>query len=133
MAKPPKEMSEEPGVFDFEEISANDAELDAATLRGLADIEAGRVVSHEAVKRWMLSWGTDNPLPRPKWGESPQSTFDSSNPCHPGRSEAKSRDGHACSTRLREATACREQGWPRGWNLSGIRPARPRPSGRSAC
>ena len=43
--------------------------FDAATERGLADFEAGRVVSHEAVKRWLLSWGTDNPLPPPKCGE----------------------------------------------------------------
>ena len=69
MAKPPKEMSEEPGLFVFEEISADDAELDAATLRGLADIEAGRVVSHEAVVRWVKSWSSPNPLPRPKCGE----------------------------------------------------------------
>ncbi|MFO0411802.1 MAG: CopG family transcriptional regulator [bacterium] len=69
MDDPAKELNEEPGVFDFEEISADDAELDAATLRGLADIEAGRVVSHEAVLRWLLSWGTDNPLPPPKCGE----------------------------------------------------------------
>ena len=69
MTKPPKEISEEPGVFDFEEISADDAELDAATLRGLADIEAGRVVSHEAVLRWVNSWSSPNPLPRPKCGE----------------------------------------------------------------
>jgi predicted transcriptional regulator len=69
MAKPPKEMSEEPGVFDSEEISSDDIELDAATLRGLADIEAGRVVSHEAVLRWVKSWSSPNPLPRPKCGE----------------------------------------------------------------
>ncbi len=69
MAKPPKEMSEESGAFDFEEISADDAELDAATLRGLVDIEAGRVVSHEAVLRWVKSWSSPNPLPRPKCGE----------------------------------------------------------------
>ena len=69
MVKPPKEMSEEPGVFDFEEVSLDDTELDAATLRGLADIEAGRVVSHEAVLRWVKSWSSPNPLPRPKCGE----------------------------------------------------------------
>ncbi len=69
MAKPPKEMSEEPGVFDFEEISTDDAELDAATLRGLADIEAGRVVSHEAVLRWVKSWGAADELPPPKCGD----------------------------------------------------------------
>ena len=58
-------MDEEPGVFDF----ADEAADEASTLRGLADFEAGRVVSHEAVKRWLLSLSTDNPLPRPKCGE----------------------------------------------------------------
>jgi predicted transcriptional regulator len=65
MDEPGNEFDEEPAVFDAED----EAELEAATLRGLADIEAGRVVSHEAVKRWLLSLSTENPLPRPKWGE----------------------------------------------------------------
>jgi len=69
MAKPPNELSEEPALFDFEDVSADEAQLDAATLRGLADIEAGRVVSHEAVLRWVKSWSSPNPLPRPKCGE----------------------------------------------------------------
>lgn len=51
----------------FDEI---DEEADRASFeRGLADLKAGRVVSHEAVMRWVASWGTDNPLPRPKCGE----------------------------------------------------------------
>jgi predicted transcriptional regulator len=61
----PHEFDEEPGVFDFEDEPA----IEAATQRGLADFEAGRVVGHEAVKRWLLSLSTDNPLPRPKCGE----------------------------------------------------------------
>ena len=65
MTEPPHELEEEPGVFDVEDAAA----LEASTRRGEADIAAGRVVSHEAVKRWLLSWGTDNPLPRPKCGE----------------------------------------------------------------
>lgn len=65
MDEPRNEMDEEPGVFDF----ADEAADEASTLRGLADFEAGRVVSHEAVKRWLLSLSTDNPLPRPKCGE----------------------------------------------------------------
>jgi len=65
MSDPGNEFGEEPVVFDSEDEAA----LDAATLRGLADIEAGRVVSHEAVKRWLLSWGTHKPLPPPKCGE----------------------------------------------------------------
>ena len=67
MDEPGNEFDEEPPVFEAE--AEDEAELEAATLRGLADIEAGRVVSHEAVKRWLLSLSTDNPLPRPKWGE----------------------------------------------------------------
>ena len=56
---------DEPGIFDI----ADDAADEAATLRGEADIAAGRFVSHEAVVKWLKSWGTDNPLPRPKCGE----------------------------------------------------------------
>ena len=56
---------EEPGIFDI----PDDAADEAATLRGIEDFKAGRTVSHEAVMRWVASWGTDNPLPRPKWGE----------------------------------------------------------------
>ena len=65
MDEPRNEMDEESGVFDF----ADEAADEASTLRGLADFEAGRVVSHDAVKRWLLSLSTDNPLPRPKCGE----------------------------------------------------------------
>lgn len=65
MDDPRNGMDEEPGVFDIEAEAA----IEAATLQGLADIEAGRVVSHEAVKRWLLSLSTDSPLPRPKCGE----------------------------------------------------------------
>ena len=59
------EFDEKPAVFDAEDAAADEA----ATLRGLEDIEAGRVVSHEAVLRWVRSWSTPNPLPRPKCGE----------------------------------------------------------------
>lgn len=36
-----------------------------ATLEGLADAKAGRVVSHDQVKAWLRSLETDNPLPMP--------------------------------------------------------------------
>ena len=36
------------------------------TLEGLADVDAGRVVPDEEVRRWIESLGTDNPLPQPK-------------------------------------------------------------------
>jgi predicted transcriptional regulator len=45
------------------------AEAEAADAEGLADLEAGRVISHEAMKRWLLSWGTPDELPPPKVGE----------------------------------------------------------------
>lgn len=34
-----------------------------------ADYKAGRVISHEAMKRWLLSWGTENELPPPEVGD----------------------------------------------------------------
>ncbi|WP_374516598.1 CopG family transcriptional regulator [Brevundimonas sp.] len=69
MNDPRNELGEESAVFDAEGEAEADAAFNAATERGLADAEAGRFVSHEAVKRWLLSWGTDNPLPPPKCGE----------------------------------------------------------------
>ena len=42
-----------------------DAEA-AADAEGLADIEAGRTVSGEAVERWIRSWFTDHELPPPR-------------------------------------------------------------------
>lgn len=60
-----KNFAEEPGIFDFEDEAA----AEAADQRAVADMEAGRTVSHDAVRRWLLSLSTDNPLPRPKWGE----------------------------------------------------------------
>ena len=35
------------------------------TLQGLADIDAGRVVSHEKMEAWANSLGTDDPAPPP--------------------------------------------------------------------
>lgn len=51
MSEPEDGFGEEPGVFDIED----DAAVEASTLRGIADLEAGRVISHEAVMRWLLS------------------------------------------------------------------------------
>ncbi len=52
-------------IFD----EADDAEEAAADARAEADVAAGRVVSHEAVSRWLKSWGTAERRPRPKCGE----------------------------------------------------------------
>lgn len=58
-------MKHEPPIF--EEV--DEAAEAAADARAEEDIKAGRVVSHEAVSRWLKSWGGPNPLPRPKCGE----------------------------------------------------------------
>ena len=55
---------DEPGIFDKSE-----EELRAEDERRLAEVRAGRYVSHEAVVRWLESWGTDDPLPRPQVGD----------------------------------------------------------------
>jgi predicted transcriptional regulator len=41
----------------------------AADARAEADVREGRLISHSAVKRWIGSWGSDKPLPRPKIGD----------------------------------------------------------------
>jgi len=58
-------MKPEPSIFD----EIDEAAEAAADARALKDIREGRLISHEAVKKWLESWGTDNPLPRPKCGE----------------------------------------------------------------
>ncbi len=50
----------ETSLFD----ETDDAEA-AADARAEADIAAGRVISHDAMKRWLLSWGTPNELTLP--------------------------------------------------------------------
>ena len=53
------------GIFD-----AVDPQVElAADARAEADVRAGRLVSHDAVKQWLSSWGTDKSLPRPKIGD----------------------------------------------------------------
>jgi predicted transcriptional regulator len=55
----------EPSIFD----EVDEAAQELADAEGLADLEAGRTISHEAMKRWLLSWGTDNKLPPPNVGD----------------------------------------------------------------
>jgi predicted transcriptional regulator len=38
----------------------------AAVQEGIADAEAGRTISYEKIRRWLLSWGTDKELPPPE-------------------------------------------------------------------
>lgn len=37
----------------------------AAVEEGIAAADAGHTVPYEAVRRWLLSWGTENELPPP--------------------------------------------------------------------
>ncbi len=56
----------------FEPSNVHDIDDDAeaaADAEGLADLDAGRVVSGEAVKRWLRSWGTPDKLPTPRIGD----------------------------------------------------------------
>lgn len=48
--------------IDFDAEAAADAEAEA-------DVAAGRVISHKAVKAWLLSWGTPHELPTPCVGD----------------------------------------------------------------
>ena len=65
MSDPRNEFDEEPAVFILEEA----VELDAREQKAMADIDAGRFVTHEAVARWLKSWGTEDELPPPKCGD----------------------------------------------------------------
>jgi predicted transcriptional regulator len=58
-------MKPEPAIFD-EVDEAADA---AAIAAGIADVDADRVVSHEAMKAWLLSWGTPEETPPPETGD----------------------------------------------------------------
>lgn len=49
--------------------SGSDTFDDAAIAEGLADLDAGRIISHDAMKAWLLSWGTPNELPSPDIGD----------------------------------------------------------------
>jgi hypothetical protein len=44
----------------------SDAEYLAAVDEGVAEIKAGKGVPYAKVRRWLLSWGSDNELPPPK-------------------------------------------------------------------
>lgn len=58
-------MTREKSLFDESDPAAEAA----ADARAEADVREGRLISHSAVKRWIASWGTENPLPRPDVGE----------------------------------------------------------------
>lgn len=39
-----------------------------ALAEGIADVEAGRIVSFDKVRDWLSSWGTEQELPPPTCG-----------------------------------------------------------------
>lgn len=45
---------------------AQEEERDRLTQEALADVDAGRVIDHQAVQAWAGSLGTDKPLPVPR-------------------------------------------------------------------
>ncbi len=45
---------------------AQEEERDRLTQEGLSDVDAGRVIDHQAVQTWADSLGTDQPLPVPR-------------------------------------------------------------------
>lgn len=56
-------MKHERSIFD-------DPEADAASeARALEDVRQGRLISHEAVMRWLKSWADGTPLSKPKPGD----------------------------------------------------------------
>lgn len=46
------------------------AAFERAVQQGVADADAGDVVAYEDVRRWLLSWGTDNETPPPRCASS---------------------------------------------------------------
>lgn len=48
-------------LFETTDEAAEAQALDQAE----ADLSSGRTVAHEAVKTWLLSWGTEKELPAP--------------------------------------------------------------------
>lgn len=42
------------------------AALRVAVEEARKDIEAGRTIPHEEMRRWLLSWGTEQELPPPE-------------------------------------------------------------------
>jgi len=54
----------EPFLFEQIDREAEDRALEQAR----ADVAAGRVISHEAMVRWLRSWGTPDELPPPECG-----------------------------------------------------------------
>jgi len=52
-------------VFDLSDEEAEERALAEAEVQ----VAAGQFISHEAMVKWLLSWGTPNELSPPKCGE----------------------------------------------------------------
>ena len=50
---------------EFEPQAADPAD-EQAIGRARAEVDAGKTVAYEKVRRWLESWGTDKELPRPR-------------------------------------------------------------------
>ncbi len=48
------------------DASALDPAYVAAVEEARAEVDAGKTVPYEEVRRWLLSWGTKKELPRPR-------------------------------------------------------------------
>lgn len=53
-------------VSAIENFVADQEYQEHRTLEAIAQAERGETVSTDAVRSWVKSWGTSNPLPRPK-------------------------------------------------------------------
>jgi len=53
----------------FDELGDDPKSETAADARAEADARAGRLVGHDAMKRWLKTWGTANRAPKPTAGE----------------------------------------------------------------
>ena len=58
-------MKPERALFDTNDAAA-EAQADA---RAEADVQAGRTISHGAVRRWLASWGSGKVQARPRVGD----------------------------------------------------------------
>jgi predicted transcriptional regulator len=58
-------MTPEPAIFD----DLDEAAEAAADAQAISEIDAGEFISHDAMKAWLLSWGTPNELPPPNVGD----------------------------------------------------------------
>lgn len=58
-------MKDEKALFDTADPEAEAA----ADARAEADVREGRLAGHAAVKRWLESWRSAKPMPRPRIGD----------------------------------------------------------------